>query len=210
MVISPTPNTIPAQVNTMQDVDIGAGSFGVSEELFSDRFVPDANFDVKNVPVGQDMGFSLTPSPVIAFDAAGGRVFTANEDSDSVSIITNLTNPIPTVTNVPLGPSGGVAPTAIAFDAAGGRVFTANFDSDSVSIITNLTNPIPTVTNVPLGPSGGEFPVAIAFDAAGGRVFTANVGFDSVSIITNLTNPIPTVTNVPLDLWWRSSSSNSI
>ena len=37
----------------------------------------------------------------IVFDAAGGRVFTANQLSNSVSIITNLTNPIPTVTNVP-------------------------------------------------------------------------------------------------------------
>ena len=34
---SPTPNTIPAQVNTIQQVDIGAGSFAVSEELFSNR-----------------------------------------------------------------------------------------------------------------------------------------------------------------------------
>ena len=34
---SPTPNTIPAQVNTMQQVDIGAGPFSVTEELFSDR-----------------------------------------------------------------------------------------------------------------------------------------------------------------------------
>ena len=49
---SPTPNIIPAQVNTLQDVDIGAESFAVSEELFSHRFVPDAIFDVDNVPVG--------------------------------------------------------------------------------------------------------------------------------------------------------------
>ena len=52
MVTSPTPNIIPAQVNTLQDVDIGAGFFAVSEELFSHRFVPGAIFDVDNVPVG--------------------------------------------------------------------------------------------------------------------------------------------------------------
>jgi hypothetical protein len=46
---SPTPNTIPAQVNTVQQVEIGAGPFEVSEELFSDRFVPNANFEVQNV-----------------------------------------------------------------------------------------------------------------------------------------------------------------
>ena len=35
----------------MQDVDIGAGPFSVTEELFSDRFVPNA-INVENVPVG--------------------------------------------------------------------------------------------------------------------------------------------------------------
>ena len=122
-------------------------------------------------------------------------MFTANFASSSVSIITNLTNPIPTVTNVPLGPSGGAFPVAIAFDAAEGRVFTVNIGSDSVSIITNLNNPIPTVTNVPLGPSGGDFPVAIAFDSAGGRVFTANIDSDSVSIISGF----PTVAKICQD-----------
>ena len=84
---SPTPNTIPAQINTEQQVQIGAGSFSVSEELFSDRFVPDAIFGVEDVPVG-DIEFGDTPVPLIlAFDPAGNRVFTANSISDSVSII---------------------------------------------------------------------------------------------------------------------------
>ena len=48
---------------------------------------------------------------------AGQRVFTANVDSDSVSII-DLANSNP-VTNVPLGPSGGDSPVAIAFDQQG-------------------------------------------------------------------------------------------
>ncbi len=192
---SPTPSTFPAQVNTEQQVEIGAGPFSVTEELFSNRFVPDAIFNVEDVPLEeQDIGSSL-PSLYIIFDEAGQRVFTANEHSDSVSIIDleNANN----VTNVDLAPSGGNFPVAIAFDAASQRVFTANRDSDSVSIITNLTNPIPTVRDVPLG-LGGEAPRAIVFDAAGQRVFTANQDSDSVSIITNLTNPIPTVTNVSL------------
>ena len=33
---SPIPNTIPAQVNTTQQVEIGAGPFSVTEELFSE------------------------------------------------------------------------------------------------------------------------------------------------------------------------------
>ena len=50
MVLSPIPNTIPAQVNTTQQVGIGAGPFSVTEELFSNRFVPNA-INVETVPV---------------------------------------------------------------------------------------------------------------------------------------------------------------
>jgi hypothetical protein len=49
---SPTPNTIPAQIGTIQEVDIGAGPYEVSEELFSNILVPNAVFEVENVPVG--------------------------------------------------------------------------------------------------------------------------------------------------------------
>ena len=189
---SPTPNIIPAQVNTMQQVDIGAGPFAVSEELFSEEFVPNANFDVDNVPVGNILTSIFPPPLIIAFDETGQRVFTANAGSNSVSII-DLAN-ANTVTNVPLAPSGGIAPQAIAFDETGQRVFTANFNSNSVSII-DLAN-ANTVTNVPLAPSGGIRPVAIAFDAVGQRVFTANFNSDSVSIV-DLANA-NTVTNVPL------------
>ncbi|HET8792321.1 MAG TPA: hypothetical protein VFM31_00895, partial [Nitrososphaeraceae archaeon] len=39
---NPLPNTIPAQINTEQQVKIGTGPFSVIEALFSDRFVPNA------------------------------------------------------------------------------------------------------------------------------------------------------------------------
>ena len=99
---SPTPNTIPAQVNTMQQVDIGPGPFEVSEELFSDKLVPNAIFEVEDVPVGNIEFLGNPPIPlIIAFDEAGQRVFTANSGSDSVSIIDLTTTP-PTVTDVDL------------------------------------------------------------------------------------------------------------
>ena len=43
---SPTPTTFPALINTDQDVFIGAGPFAVSEQLSSNEFVPNANFQV--------------------------------------------------------------------------------------------------------------------------------------------------------------------
>ena len=189
---SPIPNTIPAQVNTMQNVDIGAGSFKVSETLFSNELVSESNIDIQNVQVE---GLANTyPSLVIAFDAIGQRVFTANANSDSVSIIDLLDSNI--VTNVPLSPSGGDRPFSITFDQSGQRVFTGNLDSDSVSII-DLNNDN-TVTNVPLSSSGGLAPFSITFDQSGQRVFTANADSNSVSII-DLNND-NFVTNVDLAL----------
>ena len=184
---SPTPNTIPAQVNTEQQIQIGAGPYEVSEELFSNILVPNAVFEVDNVPVGDIQPFS--PIFVITVDEAGQRVFTANTGSDSVSIIDLADN---SVTNIDLFASGGDNPLAIAFDEAGQRVFTANSASASVSII-DLTNPDPNtaVTNVPL--DGGNDPVAIAFDEAGQRVFTANQVSSSVSIIDLRDNSVITV-----------------
>ena len=171
----------------MQQVDLGAGSFSVSEELFSNELVTNANFDVDNVPVGGNIGLFFPATFIIAFDEIGQRVFTANRDSQSVSII-DLTNPDPAtaVTNIPL--DSDKTPAAIAFDQEGQRVFTANLGNSSVSII-DLTNPDPAtaVTNIPLG-TGGLGPIAIAFDQEGQRVFTANANSDSVSII-DLTNP---------------------
>ncbi len=64
-------------------------------------------------------------------------MFTANVNSDSVSIIelNNANN----VIDVDLSLSGGDGPVAITFDEAGQRVFTANANSDSVSIIDLLS-----------------------------------------------------------------------
>ena len=153
---SPTPNTIPAQVNIMQNVDIGAGSFKVSETLFSNELVSESNIDIQNIQVE---GLANTyPSLVIAFDAIGQRVFTANADSNSVSII-ELNNDN-FVTNVDLTPAGGEDPRAITFDEVDQKVFTANVISDSVSIID-----LPTVGKICKG-SG--------FDTGDIRTFESN------------------------------------
>ena len=39
---SPTPNKVSARINTMQDVHIVTIPFSMTEELFSDRIVPNA------------------------------------------------------------------------------------------------------------------------------------------------------------------------
>ena len=119
-----------------------------------------------------DLSASGEDSPVaIAFDEAGQRLFTANEDGSSVSII-DLAN-ANTVTNIPLLPTGGNGPGAIAFDAAGQRLFTANGISNSVSIIDLLS--LQTVARI-CQDSG--------FDTGDIRIFESNgVSYQQISCV---------------------------
>ena len=71
---NPTPNTIPAEVNTEQQVEIGTGSYTVTEELLSDRFVPNGIFDVENIPVGELGIFLFLPKP-LTFDQVGQSIY---------------------------------------------------------------------------------------------------------------------------------------
>ena len=83
---SPTPSTFLAFINTSKNIFIGAGNYTVSEALFSDEIVPNSNFEiVENVPVGSIE--LIVGKILIAFDATGQRVFTANQGFSSVSII---------------------------------------------------------------------------------------------------------------------------
>ena len=179
---NPTPNMFAALINTIQEVEFDDGEtvvqYNVSEILSSEQTVENAIIDVEDVDVG-DISSFFPPNFPLTFDSEGQRVFTANFNSDSVSIIEldNSNN----VIDVDLLASGGSGPSAIAFDSDGQRVFTANRDSDSVSIIEidNSNN----VIDVDLLASGGSEPRAIAFDSEGQRVFTVNINSDSVSII---------------------------
>ena len=154
---SPTPtNTIPAQIGVMQDIEIDTGPFEVSELLFSDEIVRDAFIDVIDIDLLTSGGDRPTD---IVFEPDGQRVFTANSESDSVSIIEldNANN----VIDVDLSASGGEEPDVIAFDPDGQRVFTANQISDSVSIIE-------------LPPTISEMCQTSGFDTGDIRTFVSN------------------------------------
>ena len=172
---NPIPDTFAALINTMQDVELEVGEYAVSELLSIEQIVEDGIINVDDVGVG-------TSPRALAFDSEGQRVFVANLDSASVSIIELDNNNM--VTNVGVG----LSPLALAFDSEGQRVFVANGNSASVSIIELDNNNM--VTNVGVGTT----PRALAFDSEGQRVFVANSFSNSVSIIELDNNNM--VTNV--------------
>ena len=90
-------------INTNQGVFVGEGAFTVSEELFSNHLVLDAIVEVEDVPLAKSVHLFPCFNFFLAFDEGDQRVFTANFDSDSVSIIelnnanNELTIPILTI-----------------------------------------------------------------------------------------------------------------
>jgi YVTN family beta-propeller protein len=124
-------------------------------------------------------------------DPATGRVFVANDFSNSVSVIDGRATP-PAVTGSPI--AVGTNPFGVAVDPATGRVFVANAVSNSVSVIDGRATP-PAVIGGPIAVGSGPFGVTV--DPATGRVFVANSGSNSVSVIDGRATP-PAVIGTPI------------
>ena len=105
---------------------------------------------VATVPVG-----SLPEG--VAYDSAKGEVFVANDDSATVSVISDSTNAV--VATVPVGS----IPEGLAYDSGKGEVFVTNLGSNTVSVISDSTNAV--VVIVPVG----SFPNGVAYDSARAR-----------------------------------------
>jgi YVTN family beta-propeller protein len=114
----------------------------------------------------------------IAFDSANGNLYVANENSETVSVISGKTN---TLVGNPIRVGGD--PTAIAFDSANGNLYVVN--ADAVSVISGQTN---TVVGSPI--PVGTAPTGIAFDSANGKLYVTNSQSDDVSVISGQTNTV--------------------
>ena len=100
-----------------------------------------------------------------------GTLYTANNQSDSVSKIT------PSGGVTALGIGGAVGPQGIAIDAAG-TLYTANSATNNITKIT----PDGTATIIPLDPSDSG-PSALTIDPSG-NVFVANFGSNNVTKVS--------------------------
>ncbi len=119
---------------------------------------------ILNVSVGRD------PRDV-AYDSGRGEVFSANELSANVSVISDSDNEV--VATVPVGAS----PSGVAYDSGTGQVFVANYNSHNVSVISDSDNTV--VATVALG----TYPGSVVYDVGKGEVFVANFASSNVSVI---------------------------
>src|SRR5713226_1961056 len=97
--------------------------------------VANADSVIANIPVGSGPGG-------IAFDAANGNLYVANNHDNTVSVISGQTN---TVIGIPIPVGNG--PFGIAFDSANGNLYVTNFKDtnnggNTVSVISGQTNTV--------------------------------------------------------------------
>ena len=102
----------------------------------------------------------------LAHDAAGNRLFVANANDDTISVIDTATRRVTeTIALAPFArPVDGIAPTSLAYDAAGNRLYIACGGINAVAVYDlaarRIAGLIPT----------GWYPVSVALDANAGNI----------------------------------------
>jgi YVTN family beta-propeller protein len=152
---SPTASMVPAMTN------LAAFSVRSTLVLFNNTLVS-GNFQA---------GSGFAPGDAV-YDARTGVVFVADQQSDLVSVISDVTDNV--VTTIPLNES----PSGMAFDSAQGELFVGG--ASSVSLISDTTDRI--VATVPMAAG------AMAYDTGRGEMWMVSAG--SVKVVTTSTNSV--------------------
>jgi YVTN family beta-propeller protein len=128
---------------------------------------------VATVGVGSfPVGVGVNPSP--------GRVYVANENSNTVSVIDGTTNTVIATIGV------GREPRGVGVNPSTHRVYVANGNSDTVSVIDGTANMVIATVGV------GVSPVGVGVNPSIGRVYVANSNSNpgTVSVIDGTTNTV--------------------
>jgi YVTN family beta-propeller protein len=107
----------------------------------------------------------------------GSKVYVANFDSNTVSVIDTATN---TVTDTILSVS---QPVSVAVNPQGTKIYVSNVNG-TVSVIDTVTNTVIATISV------GAFPSGVAVTPDGSKVYVANFGSNSVSVINTATDKV--------------------
>jgi len=114
----------------------------------------------------------------VAVSPDGSRVYVANQEGGSVSVINTSNNTVVATVTGLLGPVG------VAVSPDGSRVYVTNNGAGSVSVINTSNNTVVATVTV------GVFPVGVAVSPDGSRVYVANIGGNSVSVINTSNNTV--------------------
>lgn len=120
-------------------------------------------------PVGsQPVGMAISPD--------GNRLFVANHNSASVSVLT--TSPLALIYSVPVG----VSPTKLTTTPDGSKVYVTCKGSNTVAVLSGATGSV--IANIGVG----REPMGISCTGDGSKVYVANNADGTVSIIDTSAN----------------------
>ncbi len=117
--------------------------------------------------------------------AVAPRVYVANFDSDTVSVIDVSTHTV--IATIPVGSR----PFGVAVKPDGTRVYVTNYGGNTVSVIDASTHTV--IATIPVGAK----PAGVAANPDGTRVYVANEGSNSVSVIDTSTHTV--VDTIPVE-----------
>jgi YVTN family beta-propeller protein len=158
---------------------------------------PTLNFTQVNDPlwtVSQTLELSnTTPASDLATVAYGnGEVFVVEASTDSVSVISDLTNQVTATVQV------GSNPLGLAYDGGRNEVFVADFGTfitpeNEVSVVSTITNKVVATVDA------GVDPTAVTYDPVNGDVYVVNEFSANVSVISDATNQVVATVAVGTD-----------
>lgn len=198
LVIDTASNTVTATVavkaNSVNLASVAVNSDGtrvyVADTASGTVSVIDTASNTVTATVKVGTGPDGTPSArgtvALAVNPAGTRVYVANQNTNTVSVIDTASNTV--IDSVAVG----VEPRSMVVNPAGTRVYVGNFNgvidstnnANTVSVIDTACNTVTATVAV------GRHPGAMAVNPAGTRVYVANYGSNTLSVLDAASNTV--------------------
>ena len=121
----------------------------------------------------------------IAVDAGTGRVYVANFNTSSVTVINDATGAL-----LSMFSTGGTHANQLALNPVTNKLYVTNRDSDNVSVLNPVNGAL--LAQIPVG----SHPFGIAVNPNTNRIYVANFDSGTVSIIDGNTNTVIDTVNV--------------
>jgi YVTN family beta-propeller protein len=114
----------------------------------------------------------------VGVNSSARRVYVANHDADSLSVLDAVSHNL--LATVPVGDG----PNGVAYNSANDRIYVANRNSNSVSVLRASDYALVKTVAV------GQTPDGVAVNPITNRIYVANFGDNTVSIIDGATNAV--------------------
>ena len=152
-----------------------------------------------------DISFGTAWLEGVAYDSGKGEIFVANQEGDTVSVISDSNNIVVATVNV------GSSPHGEAYDSGRGEIFVTNSANDTISVISDSTNTVSETVNVgtyAFRVEVGIDPLGVTYDPGKGEIFVANYASNMISVNQILHFlPVPSVSASPATIEQGQSST---